>query len=289
MITKTCSFCSKEFTGYPSTITKFCSPKCRRNQFQKLKRLKPSKKGFYFKNKAEYEGQLIDYPASPNGKAYIGINKEPLMPVPDGHGYLGVVLQDGNRQLIQCHKCGEWLKKLGSKHLVKDGFKDHLEYKSKYSLYLGEGLVADETSLNLTRNFITIKQQQGLRKGNTAEARSKSTETNIISRSSLQWKNKHGNCPEQLKSRMRQFIIDNHELPNSHNRGAALYKAIRRYYGNLSSYMFKIGLPAFSRIGTSYKFVFPDHTVYKFNINQIHDRDELYRLMLQKCPLLAIN
>jgi hypothetical protein len=76
----------------------------------------------------------IDYPDSPTGRAYAGINKEPFMKVENGHGYFGVLLQDETRERVQCHSCGEWHKRLTNWHVKRCANMTITEYKKKYHL-----------------------------------------------------------------------------------------------------------------------------------------------------------
>lgn len=245
-----------------------------------------SKAGYYRKYKKEYKDKIVDYPESPNGKGYIGIAKKPLMKIKDGHGYQGVLMQDETRRYVQCASCGKWMKKIAISHLRKCGFKDVIEYKDKYGLNHTTGLVSDETSLKLTKAALKNKQSVALmnalqKKGfNGGNMRSKD------SRSSMQFKNMHGSCPEQVRHRLYEFIKCNRELPTQRNRGRSLYKLLISRFGSFGDGLKALGLPHFKRRGTNMVYTFPDWTIYKYNINQFYDREKLFNMMMQKCPVL---
>lgn len=133
-----CKHCGKQFKNKHSTA-QYCDKECfeksriSTSKSRKISVLKRKfkrigkdgtnyyqnveKKGFYVSQKESYSSQIINYDQSPTGKAFIGINKEPLMPNKTGVGYQGVLLQDDSRQFIQCSSCGSWMKRITSNHV----------------------------------------------------------------------------------------------------------------------------------------------------------------------------
>lgn len=264
-----------------------CSSKTRYKKIRVKKKL--DKKGFFITKKQEYLDKVIDYDGSPTGEAYIGINKQPLMPNKTGYGFQGVLLQDGSRQFIQCSSCGVWVRKITNSHLnqCSNGkIKTTARYKQVFGLYKSLGLVSDETSLRLTE--ASLKNKKSILDKFAEKYAGKKTvnRSTRISIKRRQWQNRHGNCPEQIKHNLREFVLCNRELPGRKNRGMPLYKTLRRRFGTFGAGLQYYGLPKFQRTGTTYKYTFPDYTVYQFNINQMHDREALFNLMLEKCPLL---
>jgi hypothetical protein len=252
---------------------------------------KINKKGFYVCQKDHYQNKIIDYPSAPYGKAYIGINKTPLMKNENGIGFQGVVLQDESRQFIQCSGCGEWMKKIAYKHLQKCSNLSVDDYKQKFGLYLSEGLVADETSLKLAACAIKnkagaeylIKNGDQFRKN--PQVQHKARTVNNTRYSTMSWKNEHGTCDEQIKTRLLEFIKNYREFPGSGNKGKSIYKALNNKFGSFNNAMKKYGLPVRYRNGTNFKFVFPDYTVFKYNLNQMPDREGLFNKIMEKCTL----
>jgi hypothetical protein len=248
----------------------------------KMKYEKIASKSHFYKSKHKCEDQIINYSNSPTGKAYIGINKKPLMPNKDGFGFQGVLLQDENRCLIQCNSCGEWFKRLTSKHTQNCSGLTIRDYKRKYGLNLTQGLVSDDMSLIYTKCCLKNKQKIKPMSKNFLDKIRKKSRVNRT----RQMENKHGTCPEQLKQRTIEFVKCNREFPSSSNRGRALYKAIVRRFGSLGKGLKFFGFPHFKRIGTNYIYTFPDYTVFKFNINKFDQREELYNLIKQKCLIM---
>ena len=237
------------------------------------------KLGFFEKNKEDYQEKIIDYD-SPTGKAYIGINKSPFMKTSTGIGFQGVLIQDDKRKLVQCSYCGKWMKKITDSHINKCSGKNTEEYKKEFGLNSTTGLVSDETSLKCTNACLRNKDRKNV------EVNEKTLENLKKGRGkkcSIETENRYGNCPLQLKTRLYDFIICNREFPNCHNRGRALYKAITKRFGRIGKALKHYGLPTFKREGTTYKFTFPDETIYKINLNKFGEREMLFDLLVEKC------
>lgn len=306
LIVRKCPTCHKEFATFKSfkklTKQSWCSTECYENGRTEIRRyvkacggskngvckskikkiLKQS--GFYKEHKDEYRDKIIEHNESPTGKAYVGINKSPFMPAADnGHGFQGVLLQDENREFVQCHACGKWMQKIANKHLEKCSGLTVAAYKEKYGIGSDTGLVSDETSLRLTKNALKNKQSITEKFIKHHAGRGKHGRNKPHS---MEYFNKFGTCPLQLKTRLYEFIRCNRELPGQGNRGRPLYKALRRRYGSFGHALTAHGLPYMKRQGTTMRFAFADGTTYKYNINQFHDREELFQLMMQKCHVL---
>lgn len=247
----------------------------KKNYFKKLL----SRKGMFNRHKKYYLDKIIDYKDSPTGKAYIGINKTPLMQNDNKIGYKGVLLQDDQRRLVQCSACGKWMKKITDLHLKKCSGMTTVIYKEEFGFSSRKGLVSDETSIKTGKAALknkafskkNIKKIQGI-------VRTKKTNSYSIEQA-----NRYGNCPLQLKQRLYDFIICNRELPNCGNRGTALYKAIIKRYGRFGKALKEFNLPTFKRIGTNYIFTFSDWTIKKYNINKPAERELLFDTLVSKC------
>ncbi len=308
IVFRNCPTCNKEIGTYKSRTTKtgrtWCSKKCYKDKDPITKYVKRmanistsrsmvkkviNRKGFYKSNKDAYKNKIIDFPDSPTGKAYIGINKEPLMRAADGgHGFQGVVLQDEDREYIQCHSCGKWAQKITSSHIKKCCDLSVIEYKKKYGIYKNTGLVSDETSLRLTQACLKNKQHNHSYEVNfKGKNGARAVPDNTGSKHAMEFHNRYGTCPLQLKIRLCEFINCNRELPAQGNRGRTIYKALVSRYGSWGHALQSNGLPYFKRTGTNMMYMFPDGTHYKYNINQFHDRELLYTMLKDKCPVLS--
>lgn len=302
LIVRECPTCFKKFATFKSfaktTKNSWCSSDCYKkgrteahryqnklsgNKSTNFVRKILNQTGFFKAHKEEYKDKIIEHKESPTGKAYVGINKSPFMPAADGgHGFQGVLLQDENREYIQCHSCGQWMQKITNKHLEKCSGISTDQYKEKYGLNMDEGLVSDETSLRLTKACLKNKISKRAFKKNAGKASRRGS-----TKKSMEFFNRHGTCPLQLKTRLYEFIRCNHELPSQGNRGRSIYKALYRRYGSFSHALTAHGLPFMKRQGTTMRFAFPDGSVYKYNLNQFYDREALYKIMMEKCPVLS--
>ena len=252
--------------------------------------LMASKRGTLKKEKHLYQDKVIDYPNAPNGRAYIGLAKAPLMPNENGIGFQGVLLQDENRELVECSNCGNWQKIITAAHLEKCAkgiIKDTKEYKEKFGLYEGKGLVSDETSLRLTKACLKNKEKNGFEKFASMANKVRFIPEKGFYTKKRAHQNRFGNCPEQLKFRLKEFILRNRELPAGGNQGENLYKILWRKFGSLGKAMKHYGLPYFERIGTTYIYQFPKGDVMKFNINKFDQRELLFEKIITECEIFT--
>lgn len=242
--------------------------------------------------KNDYRHLLVDYPGAPTGKAFVGINKTPFMKTDTGIGFRGVLLQDENREKVQCYECGDWLMIISSSHLrfcTKGKMTSTHTYKKKHGLFLSKGLGSDVHALQMTKNLKdsrpkiqTEQQKKGLVKmlkhgRNTAHLKTDA------------YKNKYGTCDLQILSRLVRFVLSAHELPGPHNIGRGIAKVLCNRFGTVSKGLAELGLPERRRQGTNMYFKFPDGSEFDYNINQWNDREALYQMMLEKCPVLTTN
>jgi hypothetical protein len=235
------------------------------------------KKAFYGEFKQKFSDKIIDYPDSPTGKAYVGIAKQPLMPVKNGYGYMGVILQDDDRKYVQCYECGKWAERIGGFHLKTTHGLSVSEYKKKYGLFQREGLCSDQLSMIYTK--ACLKNKHRIAKGNTHyKTRKKGTYGN----QTIAFQNRHATCPEQLKQRLFEFIRCNRELPSRNNRGFHLYQTLVTRFGTFQAGLQHYNLPYYFRLGSSYEYHFPDGTKVILNQNKLEDRETLYNLISQK-------
>lgn len=226
---------------------------------------------------------FIDYKDAPTGKAYIGVAKAPLMPNVKGHGFQGVLIQDEERELIECAACGKWSKKISYTHLKKCSGLKPLEYKEKFGLNKTRGLVSDALSFKLTQCALKNQNINNIGK----YTHTKGTILKMKVKRTREMENEKGTCPEQIKARLYEFIRCNRELPSTRNRGRALYKILKKRFGSYPEGLAAHGLPFLKRKGTNMMYIFPDDTIYKYNLNRFPDREALYNMMLEKCPALS--
>lgn len=277
--------------------TSISHPRCGVHQYTGTNRDTGEMKNFYKGKEAQYADKIIDYAESPTGKAYIGIAKQPLIKLKKGHGFDGVLVQTDDRLLVQCHNCGEWRKHL-STHLKKCCKLTAKEYKRKYGLLMGTGLLSDAQSMENTKHI--LKQTAHMKKWRkNPKNKKRMAATNAKGREmarrakkelglSMQQMNNRGTCPLQVKTRVIEFIHANKELPSSANRGKSLHQILRKRFGTFQEAMYEYGLPEWERGTYGERFYkFPCGTVHSYNTRDMPQRDMFYQLMVQKCPVLT--
>jgi hypothetical protein len=228
------------------------------------------------------EENIIHYPSSPTKEAYVGHFKRPFQPIKDGYGFVGVLLQDSKREVVQCAKCGNWFAFLGAhiKHCLNITVR---EYKEKYGLNYTTGLISDELAKKRRdAYYINIEKVKVDGKKYLNPLKGKPKPTNYTER-----ENKFGTCPLQLLTRTINFIKANEVLPSSRNRGKNLYAVIRRKYNGFPKALKAWGLPHYSGSGSSFEYIFPDGAREKINTKIKSSRELLYQMMLKKCPVLS--
>lgn len=232
------------------------------------------------------EGKLIKYQGK---KAYIGFAKVPLIPNDNGIGFKGVKLQTEKRDLIQCSECGEWKKRITSRHLMLHGT-TVLEYKKKFGFNLQTSLTSDTSSLISSNNMLGLKhsftnnksiQRKGTEK---LEEHWKKRKARPIS---IEEKNKLGTCSEQIKQRMRSFIIRFKRLPSPSGIGAdgmALWSLLRHRYGKVNKGLRELDLPQRIQRGSHVDYVFPDNVIIKCGM-QHNNYDKLIEKIKKESKL----
>ena len=126
--------------------------------------------------------------------------KEPLTPVEEGHGYLGTLAQTENKDLVQCHKCGELVENLGQHAWLKHQMKAR-DYRVTYKLGLRTPLCSDNYSEK--QKAIKLKQRASMseeeREAKREAMREVQRQANRVGNPrSLEALNKDGMCPDQL-------------------------------------------------------------------------------------------
>lgn len=232
-----------------------------------------------------YEDKLIPYPTSPNGRAYIGLNKQPLMRIADGHGFYGVLLQDKERQLIQCAVCGDWMSQFGRHLEYKHGI-THDEYRQRFGLNRKTALISDEGQMRCRKNLLSDPVR--MKKLAAARGKNMNHDGGRGIHRGTEHSNKWGTCPLQLKTRLIEYITTNRQLPGQANTGRKLYMTLYRKFGhNFNRALEHFGLPVRKEIGGGYQtFLFPDGTRQTFNMRFYPEREAFFWMMMSKCPVL---
>jgi len=291
---KTCKHCRKKFK--PSGRKLYCNKKCKeeyRNDFLVGKKLESIhlKENDFSMGRRKYSDKIISYDDSPTGEIYIGLAKRPLMKNKEGFGFQGVLAQSVNRELVQCAECGKWYKQLTHHHLKRHGLTNKT-YKEKYGLNKTTSLVSDSESIrkaNLMNENNMFKKSrskeqlyENYKKGNQKRASGKAGY-----KRSRELENLHGTCPEQLKAEIVDYIERFHRLPTVGGNYRQLSKmtTIRNRFGSFNNAFKACGLPIRRKLsGQLIEYVFPDKSIFH-TING-KGYEELYAMMLSKCPIL---
>ena len=138
---------------------------------------------------------------------------EPYMENDSGHGYLGVVLRDREKDLIICNECGAWVKMLGThlRNCQRYNVTDHSvfnvnDYREKYGIFKKWALCSKSVSKRHREHalknphFIKSMANKTAFDGSRKEQRKSSANAHR----NMAYKNKHGSCPDQIKARLEK-------------------------------------------------------------------------------------
>lgn len=153
-------------------------------------------------------------------------SQEPFMEFADGHGYLGVVLQDVETGKIQCHICGRLLKSV-AKHLYHKHDMTTEQYREQTGLNRGTPLVCSETTKKIRESGWTeVSAEKREAKYNLLIANSKKTHRGTVHNKgkkgykfALQYNNQFGTCPKQtLQFFWNQYKNNGNKIPPQNDK-----------------------------------------------------------------------
>lgn len=291
-ITKKCQACNENTfkVRKGSSGKKYCNRKCRSKMACMFEKDRMNNEKHFIKNefsekKEEYGENLINYPQSPTGKAYIGFAKQPLMPNKNGIGFQGVKLQSENRELIQCSGCGRWLMNITTRHTMQCLKVDLKGYKKMFGLNAGTALVSDKLS-NYYSSKIVHCEAMVKNYTNPKEVRQyKEWRHRFYQGVTMEKMNLLGTCPDQLKDRMIKYIKRFHKIPSgTRGKDGFNVNTYKYRFGTLNNALKAYGLPTRTRLGSHTEYIFPDGKVYMMKFGMGYE--ELYTIMVKKCPIL---
>lgn len=133
--------------------------------------------------------------------------KEPLRPVKEGFGYMGVVTGNKERTHVQCHICGFYYSYLG-KHLLthKTNAK---EYKKTFGLSVKTSLIGEELRRKRIQAQLAVPPElrERRRQQMTKLGRSRKSRKGHGTKHSLEKKNQLGLCPDQILDRIQKLAV----------------------------------------------------------------------------------
>ena len=134
--------------------------------------------------------------------------REPFMDAPTGHGYLGVIMYDDDKDKIQCHLCGRWMSHMGT-HVRQAHHETIANYREQFGLPLRGGLTSKSISNKQSKAASTPEQlarleanrQPWINVPRTAAFKKRLKARLKQAHSRIAHKNKTGLCPAQQMAR----------------------------------------------------------------------------------------
>jgi len=174
--------------------------------------------------------------------------KEPLTKVSNGHGYLGTLAQTHDGSKVQCHICGELYYNLGA-HIFNSHQMKAKEYRKKFQLGKRTPLCSDQASREYKERALQLwhrktpeerEQQKDLMRTAATQAK------RIGHTRSLEEKNLHGMCPDQLLEKIR-LVADKLGKSPTAQEFRSVYKqryldSITRTFGSWNQAKAQLGL-----------------------------------------------
>lgn len=173
-----------------------------------------------------------------NGKeVYMGFYKEPLMKAPS-QGYLGVRIQNPERTQIMCNECGQYFKRLHTKHLQKHWLSIE-EYRKKNWYAKNTWMIADMESLKISKTILGKPHSiQNNREAMESRYLACTTSREIgVWKNSNERQNKFWTCHDQVKERLKNYIERFWQLPTYQSigeDGRALFSLLKHRYNDVN-------------------------------------------------------
>lgn len=167
----------------------------------------------------------------------------PLEAIEGGHGYMGIMLRNKNTDTIQCHACGKWFKGLQT-HIRMHGMIAR-EYKLRYGLPLGIGLVSRSVSLAHRKRMLkpeTLARLAKYRKSMKQRPRGFWTR---YGQNSAAARNKKGLCDQQILERLlivAEIVGRSPSQKDLVKYDSSLLKPLQRRHGGLNKFRRQYGL-----------------------------------------------
>lgn len=241
--------------------------------------------------------RVIKYPSSPTGKIYTGIAKKPFIKVKKGFGFYGIVTQTDNRQFVQCHICGQWMKKIGGRHVKEHGLTTE-RYKKKFGLFQNTALIPDALSYELeekSRNAMLKRFKTQKERDDWKEKITKTVRKALKVRNSHKQKfidkdahnNKFGYCKKQLGFALVEYIKKYKSLPTRHYKfgGDRILYALTKRHGSVNKGFEYYGLLKRYSKGVLLELVASNGKQLLYNL-QHSNRNEVYNWIIENCNVL---
>lgn len=163
----------------------------------------------------------------------------PFMPIKNGFGYKGVILQSRTSGKIQCHICGKLFKNV-ARHVYHKHNVSQLEYRKFADINNGTPLVCESTSAKIRQVYLDLPASEKQAKIKLLQENSKKVHASNnwkgIKRKgpvSTQFKNQFGTCDLQAKHCFWQEYRTLGHIPNNKEMSGKLKNLV---YTRFSSY-----------------------------------------------------
>jgi hypothetical protein len=182
----------------------------------------------------------------------VDIYKDPLKKNDNGFGFLGCMMQTPDKDKVQCHICGKLFGHLGFH--VKTGHKiTSKEYREKFGLAKDTSLTSKVTREKLLAKYLEIPEETRLawREKGQASFKKLLKAGKLHSKGykwSLEYKNKHGSCPDQILDQIKQFKEKHGRVPSiddfvhEHPKGTRYVYLAKRTFGSWAKAIEKAGM-----------------------------------------------
>lgn len=137
--------------------------------------------------------------------------KEPLTETLNGHGYMGALRTTSDGLKLECHICGGLFTHLG-RHVWMGHKITAEEYRVKFGLAKSTALVGEGLRRELSMRLLEQRNNRSDEENKAIEEKKRQNlkeyfsiqenRRNHFMGASLEQKNKHGKCPEQLKEKV---------------------------------------------------------------------------------------
>lgn len=180
-------------------------------------------------NSQKIRDKVLEYPDAPSGHIALYKYKEPFMPFESGYGYEGVLMLDGDKDVIQCHFCGEWFATL-QHHLKKEHNMGVSEYKDKVGLAQTTALISEGFRATLIANGDALaKRMKNLRSPHKRSQKTKDKISAGLKKHTRETQNITGTCPAQLIARLRAKHDELGRTPKE--KEITFYETLRKVWG----------------------------------------------------------
>lgn len=155
-----------------------------------------------YKNKKENK---IKFDQAPSG--YINIEKwePPFMPVSTGFGFIGVLAEDSESGLLQCHECGRWLQQLPTHYTAKHGMTGE-QYRKKFGLFVHTALKSKRIRLIQSKVISKLQKEGKMQVGNSNgygfKKKNKESANRKGKPKALESRNSYGVCDLQIMTKI---------------------------------------------------------------------------------------